>query len=304
MRYESSTKGLYKQIPRKLLVQCTRLARSRGLCNRHAGLLCIHIEEGVQCSSLAIKDGLCRHHSPRVFCSHQDEKGVQCTNLARNGGLCKRHGGKLCSHQDAKGVQCTSLAVKDGLCTRHSPTVFCSHQDEKGVQCTNVARSGGLCDRHAGNYCSHQDEKGVQCTRLAVKDGLCTRHSPTVFCSHQDEKGVQCTNVARSGGLCMRHAVFKKPYCNPCSEQGIVTHAVNKLFAAKDMIEDTSQGSQNVPISVSVELLEIYNEQVRDLLSKKKDGSLKSLSIAVNSNEATGNIIKETSSVKEVTAQH
>lgn len=81
---------------------------------------------------------------------------------------------------------------------------------------------------------------------------------------------------------------------------GIVTHAVNKLFAAKDMIEDTSQGSQSVQISV--ELLEIYNEQVRDLLSKKKDGSFKSLNIAVNSNEAIGNIIRETSSVKEVTA--
>jgi len=83
--------------------------------------------------------------------------------------------------------------------------------------------------------------------------------------------------------------------------KGIVTQAVKKLFGAKHMLEETSQGGTTVEISV--ELLEVYNEQVRDLVStKESDGSGKRLNISVNSNEAIGNTVHVAANEEEVSA--
>ena len=82
---------------------------------------------------------------------------------------------------------------------------------------------------------------------------------------------------------------------------GLVTNSVKKLFDAKKMLEETSQGATTV--NISIELLEIYNEQVRDLMSKKRDGSgFKNLNISVNSNEAIGNVIYQASNEEEVSS--
>jgi len=80
---------------------------------------------------------------------------------------------------------------------------------------------------------------------------------------------------------------------------GLVTNAIAKLFEAKRLLEDNTNGATTADITV--ELLEVYNEQVRDLMSKKKDGSgYDSLSISVNSNAAVGNIIFPASDENDV----
>ena len=80
--------------------------------------------------------------------------------------------------------------------------------------------------------------------------------------------------------------------------RGIVAQSVKKLFEAKHMLEQTSQGMTTVEISV--ELLEVYNEQVKDLVSKKGATGCKSLNISVNSNEAIGNTVLPVASEDEV----
>jgi kinesin family protein C1 len=79
------------------------------------------------------------------------------------------------------------------------------------------------------------------------------------------------------------------------SNEGIVARAVAKLFNAKAELEALSKGTTTV--SISVELLEIYNEQVRDLLSTEaqKDQNLK-----VTSMDVVGNILAKTSCSEEV----
>lgn len=84
-----------------------------------------------------------------------------------------------------------------------------------------------------------------------------------------------------------------------CDQNGLVMKGVKKLFDSKRNLESVSQGLSYVDISV--ELLEIYNEQVRDLMAVKRDGSgYKSLNISVNSNEAIGNVVLQTSSEDDV----
>mmetsp|Transcript_12373 Transcript_12373/g.14180 ORF Transcript_12373/g.14180 Transcript_12373/m.14180 type:complete len:1066 (-) Transcript_12373:200-3397(-) len=71
--------------------------------------------------------------------------------------------------------------------------------------------------------------------------------------------------------------------------EGIIPRSIRKLFDAKAQIEELSKGEKR--ITMSVELLEIYNEQVRDLLSTKAAGDCgqeKSLKIA--GNKAVGSI--------------
>ena len=79
------------------------------------------------------------------------------------------------------------------------------------------------------------------------------------------------------------------------SNQGLISRAVSKLFESKEEIETLSKGKTSV--SISVELLEIYNEKIRDLLSPKntKDQNLK-----VTSNDVEGNVLATTSSSEEV----
>jgi hypothetical protein len=64
------------------------------------------------------------------------------------------------------------------------------------------------------------------------------------------------------------------------------------------MLEQTSQGKTTVEISV--ELLEVYNEQVKDLVSKQDATGCKSLNIFVNSNESIGNTVHLVASEDEV----
>ena len=65
--------------------------------------------------------------------------------------------------------------------------------------------------------------------------------------------------------------------------EGIISRSVRKLFEAKAKIEELSRGDKSV--SMTVELLEIYNEQVRDLLSPTATASLK-----ISGDKAVGSI--------------
>mmetsp|Transcript_27134 Transcript_27134/g.59712 ORF Transcript_27134/g.59712 Transcript_27134/m.59712 type:complete len:981 (+) Transcript_27134:43-2985(+) len=65
--------------------------------------------------------------------------------------------------------------------------------------------------------------------------------------------------------------------------EGIISRSIRKLFEAKTKIEELSRGDKSV--SMTVELLEIYNEQVRDLLSSKATATLK-----ISGDKAMGSI--------------
>jgi kinesin family protein C1 len=69
-------------------------------------------------------------------------------------------------------------------------------------------------------------------------------------------------------------------------DRGLIPRAVTKLFEAKGEIE---RGGQEV-VNISVEMLEIYNEEVRDLLEYNAgpDGQL--IKLKLSSNEAVGNV--------------
>ena len=103
-------------------VQCTNLVNSGGLCIRHSPtVFCSHQDEkGEKCTNVARSGcgGLCRRHAGN-YCSHVEE-GVQCSNLANSGDLCNRHAGNFCSHVDSNGVKCTKLVQKGNLCRGHS----------------------------------------------------------------------------------------------------------------------------------------------------------------------------------------
>ena len=74
--------------------------------------------------------------------------------------------------------------------------------------------------------------------------------------------------------------------------EGIIGRTVRKLFEEKQKIIDLSRGQSK--ITMFVELLEIYNEKVRDLLSSGKE------ELKLTSNEVVGNILVEVSTVDEV----
>ena len=71
--------------------------------------------------------------------------------------------------------------------------------------------------------------------------------------------------------------------------RGLIPRAVEKLFAAKHEIERSSRGEINVEISV--ELLEIYNEEVRDLLAPNSGSSGQLIKLTLKEHEAVGNIL-------------
>ena len=76
------------------------------------------------------------------------------------------------------------------------------------------------------------------------------------------------------------------------TNEGIIGRTVRKLFEEKQKIFDLSRGESN--ISMFVELLEIYNEKVRDLLSSGKE------ELKLTSNEVVGNILVDVNTVNEV----
>jgi hypothetical protein len=75
--------------------------------------------------------------------------------------------------------------------------------------------------------------------------------------------------------------------------EGIIARAVGKLFAAKEEIEALSL--EETEVKISVELLEIYNEKVRDLLAPQGSDFLK-----VTSQDVSGNLVVETSCKEQV----
>jgi hypothetical protein len=81
-------------------------------------------------------------------------------------------------------------------------------------------------------------------------------------------------------------------------QEGIVTRSVRKLFAAKDAIMELTRGQSKVEISV--ELLEVYNEKVRDLLDSSKPAEGQGASLKVKANAAVGSTVVQTNSEDEV----
>lgn len=69
--------------------------------------------------------------------------------------------------------------------------------------------------------------------------------------------------------------------------RGLIPRAVGKLFAAKKEIEEARGG---LTVDIRVELLEIYNEEVRDLLDDECGPNGQLLKLKLSSNEAVGNI--------------
>lgn len=82
------------------------------------------------------------------------------------------------------------------------------------------------------------------------------------------------------------------------ANEGIISRSVNKMFAAKRELEEYSRGTTKVEISV--ELLEIYNEQVRDLLGPNAGPNGREVNLKVTSNEVVGNLRVPAGSEQEV----
>lgn len=82
------------------------------------------------------------------------------------------------------------------------------------------------------------------------------------------------------------------------SNEGLISRSVTKLFEAKREMEALSRGATQV--NISVELLEIYNEQVRDLLAPMSSPSGREANLKLTSNEVIGNIVVPTSAKEEV----
>lgn len=80
---------------------------------------------------------------------------------------------------------------------------------------------------------------------------------------------------------------------------GVITNAIKMLFTSKRELEEASKGASHVQISI--EMLEIYNEQVRDLLGEKKgNAGYTPLNISLTSNEVVGNVIHRAADEGEV----
>jgi Kinesin motor domain len=71
-------------------------------------------------------------------------------------------------------------------------------------------------------------------------------------------------------------------------DEGIISRAIRKLFDSKQEIEELSQGLKSV--SMKVEMLEIYNENVRDLLASPTSADGSGTSLKVVGSEAVGSI--------------
>jgi kinesin family protein C1 len=81
------------------------------------------------------------------------------------------------------------------------------------------------------------------------------------------------------------------------ADEGIISRAIRKLFDSKREIEELSKGTKSV--SMCVEMLEIYNENVRDLLASSS-GSESGVFLKVVGSEAVGSIRQPLASEAEV----
>jgi hypothetical protein len=70
--------------------------------------------------------------------------------------------------------------------------------------------------------------------------------------------------------------------------EGIIARAIRKLFDSKREIEEVSQNAKSV--AMKVEMLEIYNENVRDLLASPAGADGPGISLKVVGSEAVGSI--------------
>ena len=70
--------------------------------------------------------------------------------------------------------------------------------------------------------------------------------------------------------------------------RGLIPRAVEKIFAAKQKIEQSRCG--DVSVDIVVELLEVYNEEVRDLLDDNAGPEGQLIKLKLSSNEAVGNV--------------
>jgi hypothetical protein len=80
--------------------------------------------------------------------------------------------------------------------------------------------------------------------------------------------------------------------------EGIIARSVKKLFETKRETESLSAGETKV--ALSVELLEVYNEQVRDLLAPSSGPNGREIPLKVTSKEVVGNVVVATSTEEEV----
>jgi hypothetical protein len=80
-------------------------------------------------------------------------------------------------------------------------------------------------------------------------------------------------------------------------QQGLIYRSVSKLFQAK---RDLEAGTGGLLVDMSVELLEIYNENIRDLLSLKKVDPTTGGGLRIQSNESVGNVVATADSEEDV----
>jgi kinesin family protein C1 len=126
---------------------------------------------------------------------------------------------------------------------------------------------------------SHGQEDIWEATEPLVQSAI-DGYNVTIFAYGQTGSGKTYTMLGESGN------------------EGVISRAVTQLFDAKREIEELSRGESSVELSV--ELLEIYNEKVRDLLVPNSGPEGQEISLKVTANEAVGSVILPTANEDEV----
>jgi kinesin family protein C1 len=80
--------------------------------------------------------------------------------------------------------------------------------------------------------------------------------------------------------------------------KGLISRSISKLFSAKQEIEALSRGDTKVELSV--ELLEVYNEKIRDLLAPNGGTDGRELNLKVTSKSVVGNVVLPAQNETEV----
>ena len=198
-------------------------------------------------------------------------------------------------------IENEALAVSKDIATPFSfPSIF-----DKGTSKSSVKMEDDLTKRFV--ICTEpvKDRGGLSQRRKVLKYGFDNVFTPD---HSQDDVWAATEPLIQSAVDGFNVCVFSygqtgsgKTYTMLGTKEnpGLITRSVKKLFDSKNMLELTSNGKLDV--NISVELLEIYNEQVRDLLTKTNDGrGFKSLNISPNSNEAVGNKVFDASNTDDV----
>ena len=140
---------------------------------------------------------------------------------------------------------------------------------------------GGLKDRrarhqfHFDNVFQHQDsQRDVWESTESLVQSTVDGYNVTLFAYGQTGSGKTYTMLGEPGN------------------EGIVTRSIKKLFADKAKLENRTKGKSRVVIKV--EIVEIYNENVYDLLSsERKSEGRKSLKVSMVTNNIEGNMVQE-----------